>query len=67
MVIIINNNAHILILPVSPKGFRQAHISPKEDWNFPGKNFQNLGCFCITKIRLVGDIFEEKGISKRFC
>ena len=28
---------------------------------------QKVRCFCITKIRLKGDIFEEKGISEKFC
>ena len=33
-----NNNAYISILPVSPRGSRRAHISPKEDWNFASTN-----------------------------
>ena len=37
-IIMINNNAYISILPISPRGFRRAHISPEEVWNFPGKN-----------------------------
>ena len=41
-------------------------LSLKEDWNFSGENCQKLGCFCITKIRLKGDIFEEKSVSKKF-
>ena len=36
--IIINNNAYISFLPISPRGSQRAHISPEEDWNFPGKN-----------------------------
>ena len=56
-----NNKAHISILPISPRGFRTAHISPKEDWNLPGKNSEKLGCFCITKIRL-GEIHSRKKV-----
>ena len=41
-------------------------LSLKEDWNFSGENCQKLGCFCITKIRLKGDIFEEKSVNKTF-
>ena len=26
----------------------RAHISPDEDWNFPGKDCYKLGCFSIT-------------------
>ena len=37
---------------ISPRGSRRAHISPEEDWNFPGKDYQKLGCFCFAKIRL---------------
>ena len=35
----INNNAYISILPISPSGFGTALISPEEDWDFPGKNW----------------------------
>ena len=52
VITMINNNAYILILKISPSGSRSAHISPEEDWNFSGKNCQKLGCFCITKVRL---------------
>ena len=34
------------------KRSRRAHISPEEDWNFPGKNCQKLGYFCFTKLRI---------------
>ena len=34
----INNNAYILILPISPSASRRAHISVEDDWNFSGKN-----------------------------
>ena len=44
-----NDNADISILPISPKCSRRAHVSPEEDWNFPGKNCWKLGCFCINK------------------
>ena len=37
---------------VSLRGSRRAHITTEEDWNFPVKNCQKLGSFCITKIRL---------------
>ena len=59
--IVINNNADISILLISPGGSRRAHISPEEDWNFPGKICQKLGCFCITKIRL-GEISLRKKV-----
>ena len=49
----INNKAYISVLPISPRGFRIAQISPKEDWK--------LGCFCITKIRL-GEISWRKKV-----
>ena len=55
----INTNAYISILPISPSGSCKAHISAKEDWNFPGKSCQKSGCFCITKIRL-GEISSRK-------
>ena len=35
--LIINNDAYISVLPISPGGFRRAHISPEEDWDFLGK------------------------------
>ena len=35
----INDNADISILPISPRGPQRAHISPEEDWNFPCKNY----------------------------
>ena len=38
IIIIMIKNAYISILPISPRGSRIAHLSPKEDWNFPGKN-----------------------------
>ena len=37
---------------VSPRGSWRAHVSPEEDWNFPGNDYFKLACFCITKIRL---------------
>ena len=59
--IINNNSAYISILPISPRGSRRAHISPEEDWDFPGKNCWKLGCFCITEIRL-GEISSRKKV-----
>ena len=38
IIMIMIKNAYISILPISPRGSRIAHLSPKEDWNFPGKN-----------------------------
>ena len=36
--ILINNNAYVSVLPISPRGSRTAHISVEEDWNFSDKN-----------------------------
>ena len=52
VIIIINNNAYTSVLWISPKGFRRARTYSEEDWNFPGRNYYELGCFCLTKIRL---------------
>ena len=52
IIIVINNNAYNSNMPISPRGFRKAYISPKDNWNLPGKNCEKLGWFCITKIRL---------------
>ena len=56
----INNNAYISILPISPRGYRRAHISSEEDWKVTSKNCSKLGCFCITKIRLGEISFRKK-------
>ena len=36
-------------------------MSPEEDWDFPGKICEKLGCFCIIKIRL-GEISSRKKV-----
>ena len=36
---------------IYPRGTGE-HTSPEEEWNFTGKDYWKLGCFCITKIRL---------------
>ena len=33
----ITNNAYISVFPKYPRDSRRVHISPEEDWNFPGK------------------------------
>ena len=62
ILIIINNNAYISILPISPSCSRRAHLSLEEEWNFSGKNCEKLECFCITKIML-GEISSSKKVS----
>ena len=37
---------------ISSRGSQRVHISPEQDWNFPAKNCEKLGCSCIIKIRL---------------
>ena len=32
------NNAYISVLSIFTSRYGRAHISPKEDWNFPGEN-----------------------------
>ena len=61
IIMIINKNTYISFLPISPSGYRSAHISPEENWNFSGKNCEKLGCFCITKIR-PGEISSRKKV-----
>ena len=52
---------------ISPRGSRRAHISPEEDWNFPGKDYKNLlRMFLYYKNKTSGDIFEVKEISEQF-
>ena len=55
-----NNNAYISILPIYPRAYRRAHISPEEDWEIASKNCSKLGYFCITKIRLGEISFRKK-------
>ena len=61
IIITINNNAYISILPIALTGSGRANLSPEEDWIFPRKNCKKLGCFCVTKIRL-GEISSWKKV-----